>query len=193
MMRLSDGSAVMSWYKNETVPGGQFGSNADALNWSLLLRSTDDGYTWEAPIYLDKTNFDHNECAVAEVEPGKLVAFMRTLSSPFMWTSTSEDYGKTWKPLVQSNVSAECPLMLRHSSGTLVMASRGCGTFLKLSYDKGRTWTKTFRISPASAMLGMVEMADGRVLIAMHEGYRIPGYIRGQFFRVTPDGPAAAE
>lgn len=37
-------------------------------------------------------------------------------------------------------------------------------------------------------MIGMVEMGDGRVMVAMHEGYRVPGYIRGQFFRVTPEG-----
>jgi hypothetical protein len=49
------------------------------------------------------------------------------------------------------------------------------------------------RISPASAMIGMTETTDGRVLIAMHEGYRVPGYIRGQFFRVTPEGPVPAE
>ena len=106
-----------------------------------------------------------------------------------MWTSTSEDGGQTWTPLVQSDLSAECPVLLRHRSGALILRSRGNGTFLRLSFDQGRTWTRAYRTSPASAMMAMVEMSDGRVLNVMHEGYRVPGYVRGQFFRVTPDGP----
>jgi len=191
-IRLSDGTVVMSAYECTTIEGGNVGSNADRLDRSLLLRSTDDGYTWEAPIYFDENNYDHNECMVAESEPGRLVAFMRTLRAPYMWTSTSEDGGYTWTPLTQSDISAECPFLLRHSSGALILGSRGFGTFLRLSFDGGRTWSWTYRMSPASAMMAMVEMSDGRVLNVMHEGYRVPGNVRGQFFRVTPDGPVAA-
>ena len=110
-----------------------------------------------------------------------------------MWKSTSADYGKTWTPVVQSDVFGECPFLLRHSSGALVLFSRGHGSFIKLSFDDGESWTEEFRVSPASAMVGMTETADGRVLIVMHEGYRVPGYIRGQYFRVTPAGPVAAD
>ncbi|MBI2190562.1 MAG: exo-alpha-sialidase [Planctomycetes bacterium] len=192
-VRLSDGAVVMCAYEHQTVPGGNAGCNADRLDRSLLIRSLDDGFTWEEPIHFDPTNFDHNECMIAETAPGRLVAFMRTLAAPCMWTSTSEDGGKTWSRLVQSSVSAECPSLLRHSSGALILASRGYGTFVRLSFDGGKSWTPECRISPASAMIGMTEMKDGRVLIAMHEGYRVPGYIRGQWFCVSPDGPVAVE
>ena len=191
-IRLSDGTVVMCGYDAQVVPGGDPGCNADRLDRSLFLRSTDDGYTWDEPIYFDKDNYDHNECMVAEVEPGKLVAFMRTLAAPFMWISRSEDGGMTWTRLEQSTVSAECPILLKHSSGALVLGSRGFGTFLKLSFDGGQTWSGSYRMSPASAMMAMVEMADGRVLNIMHEGYRVPSYIRGQCFTVTQDGPRAA-
>ena len=193
MQRLSDGSVVMCGYDAQVVPGGDAGCNADRIDRSIFLRSSDDGFTWGAPIYFDPDNFDHNECMVAEVSPGKLVAFMRTLAAPCMWTSRSEDYGQSWTPLVQSDITGECPQLLRHSSGTLIMTSRGCGVFAKLSYDGGKTWTKECRISPASAMVGMTELPDGRVFIAMHEGYRVPGNIRGEFFRVTAEGPEPAE
>jgi len=193
MQRLSDGTVVFCGYEGKTQPGGDVDINAERLDRSLFFRSTDDGVTWEEPVYFDEDNYEHNECMVAETEPGKLVAFMRTLAAPFMWTSRSEDFGRTWTPLVQSNVSGECPYLLRHSSGALVMSSRGYGTFVKLSFDDGESWTKEWRISPASAMVGMTEVGDGRILIVMHEGYRSPGHIRGQFFRVTPEGPVAAE
>jgi hypothetical protein len=191
-IRLSDGTVTMCGYECNAVPGGSVESNAQRLDRSLFFRSMDDGYTWEAPVYFDENNFDHNECMAAETEPGRLVAFMRTLRAPCMWTSISEDGGQSWTRLAQSDISAECPYLLRHSSGALVLFSRGLGAFLRLSFDGGVSWTEGFRISPASPMAGMTEMGDGRVLIVMHEGYRAPGYIRGQFFRVTPSGPEPA-
>ena len=192
-IRLSDGTVVMCGYDAKVRPGGDSGSNADRLDQSLFLRSTDDGYTWEEPVYFDPDNFDHNECMVAEIEPGKLVAFMRTLAAPYMWTSKSVDYGLTWTRLEQTTVSAECPLLLKHSSGALVLGSRGGGVFLRLSFDAGETWSTTYRMSPASAMMAMVEMADARVLNVMHEGYRVPSNMRGQYFTITAEGPQAAE
>jgi photosystem II stability/assembly factor-like uncharacterized protein len=192
-LRLADGTVVMCGYETRTVPGGSSESNAERLDRSLLFRSRDDGRTWEAPTLLDAGNDDHNECMVAEVAPNRLVAFMRTLRATYLWTSTSEDGGGTWEPLAQTTVSAECPMLLRHSSGVLLLGSRGCGTFLNLSRDQGRTWSRRFRVSPASAMMGMVEMGDGSILIVMHEGYRIPGLVRAQLFRLTPAGPAPAE
>jgi len=147
--------------------------------------------TWEVPAYFDADNFDHNECMVGEAGCGRLVAFMRTLREKYMWTSRSEDTGRTWSKLVQSDLSAECPWILSHSSGALLLASRGHGTYLQSSIDGGQTWGDTYRLSPAAAMIGMVEMGDGRVMIVMHEGYRIPGYIRGQFFRVATEGSIA--
>ena len=193
MQRLSDGTVVMCGYDARVVPGGDPGRNADRLDRSIFLRSRDDGYTWGPPIYFDPDNLDHNECMVAEVGPGKLAAFMRTLAAPCMWTSRSDDCGQSWTPLGQSDITGECPQLLRHSSGVLIMTSRGAGVFAKLSFDDGKSWTKEHRLSPASAMVGMTELPDGRVFIAMHEGYRVPGYIRGQFFHVTPDGPVAAD
>jgi len=192
VIRLSDGTLVMTGYEADTVPGGDVGRNDQRLDRSVLFRSEDDGITWSGPVYFDKQNFDHNECMVAETEPGKLVAFMRTLRARNMWTSVSADGGLTWTKLSQSNISGECPYLLAHSSGALIMCNRGFGTFIKLSFDHGKSWTEEYRISPASAMVGMTEMPDKTVFIAMHEGYRVPGHIRGQFFRVTRQGPDSA-
>ncbi|MEW6751248.1 MAG: sialidase family protein [Candidatus Latescibacterota bacterium] len=188
MLRQSDGSVVMCGYEADSSRGDD---NSRRRDRSRLFRSADDGITWQEPVYLDPANFDHNECMVAEVAPGRLVAFMRTLRAVNMWTSRSADGGHIWSRLAQSEISAECPCLLAHRSGTLILGSRGAGTFLRLSPDGGQTWGGLFRLSPASAMMGMAEMADGRVLVVMHEGYRVPGNVRGQYFRVTPDGPVA--
>jgi len=189
MQRLSDGTVVMTCYEADDSLGH---TNAERRDRSLFLRSADDGMTWpDEPVYMAPDNHDHNECMVAEVEPGHLLAFMRTLRARYMWTSSSEDGGRTWAPLTQTDISAECPCLLAHSSGTLVLGSRGAGVFVRISVDRGRTWGETYRVSPMSAMMGMVEMEDGRILLVGHEGYRIPGNIRGQYIRLTPAGPTA--
>jgi len=194
MQRLSDGTVAFCGYENRTTSGCGEKAHAGRRDRSLFFRSEDDGRTWEAPIAFDEENFDHNECTVAEVGPGRLAAFMRTLGGDFR-TSRSEDSGKTWTtPVAHPNMSSrDHPHLLRHSSGALVMCSRGLGTFMKLSFDDGESWTNAWRISPASAIVGMTELSDGRVLIVIPEGYRTPGRVRGQFFRVTEEGPVPAE
>ena len=190
VQRLADGTVVMTLYEADDTRGHQNDVRRDR---ALLVRSDDDGHTWaEEPIYLAPDNFDHNECMVAEVGSGELVTFMRTLRAPFMWTSRSADGGRTWAPLRQSDIGAECPCLLAHSSGALVLGSRGLGVFLRISRDGGQTWGETWRVSPMSAMMCMVELADGRILLIGHEGYRMPGNIRGQYIELTPEGPRAA-
>ena len=192
MRRLSDGTVVMTAYEARPAPGTEGRTNAERVDRAMLLRSKDDGYTFAEAIYFDETNYDHNECMVVEVEKGKLVAFMRTLRASTMWTSRSEDFGRSWTPLEASNVSGECPFLIRHSSGMLIMFNRGNGSFIKLSSDGGETWSKEYRLSPCSAMIGMTELDDGSVMIIMHEGFRTPGYVRGQVFRIVADDSAAA-
>lgn len=182
MQRLADGTVVMTHYQHLTDDSEKSKCR------SVLFRSLDDGYTWQKPTYFDESNYDHNECMLVEEKPGKIIAFMRTVTALNMWTSISEDGGKTWTPLKQSNASGDCPQLIRHSSGTLVLFNRGLGTFIKLSYDNGKTWSNDYRISPCSAMAGMTENNEGKIVILMHEGYRVPSYIRGQIFEVTLDG-----
>ena len=187
VQRLRDGLLLVCGYHYDTVPGGNLGSSADRLDRSFLLRSTDDGATWTGLHYISRDNFDNNECMIAELPDGRLQAFMRTLKAPSMWTSYSADRGLTWTPLTQSGVSAECPFVLGHSSGTILLGSRSCGIFLNVSPDGGKSW-EVFRVSPCSGMMGMTELSDGRVLIVYHTGFRVPGRIRAQFLRVTPTG-----
>ena len=187
VQRLKDGTLLLNGYHYDAVPGGNLGSNADRRDRSFLLRSTDDGVTWTGLHYISQDNYDNNECMIAELPDGRLQAFMRTLKAPSMWTSFSSDGGLTWTPLVQSGVSAECPCVLGHSSGTILLGNRGSGIFLNFSRDGGISW-KVMRVSPASGMMGMIELSDGRILVVYHTGYRVPGRIRAQLLRVTQTG-----
>ena len=182
--RLRDGIRLMSGYHVDSSRGH---TNALRQDRSAVFRSTDDGSTWTGPHYVDNEKFDCNECMIAELPGGRLQAFMRTLRAPKMWTSFSTDSGLTWSSLEQSDVTGECPAVLGHSSGTIVMGNRGSGIFLKISRDGGSTW-QVYRVSPASGMMGMTELDDGRIFIVYHTGYRVPARIRAQFVRITPSG-----
>ena len=186
--RYSDGTLLQFYYHVQTVAGGSVKSNAERRDRSLAIRSTDDGRTWTGPYYLDPENFDSNECMGVECGDGSIVAFARTLRSPFMWMSRSRDKGLTWSRQVPSDCTGECPQLLRHSSGVLIMGSRGSGIFMKTSVDEGLSWSRETRISLCSGMMGMTEMKDGRVLVVFHEAYRTPTRIRGHYLKVRPDG-----
>ncbi|MCK5526686.1 MAG: exo-alpha-sialidase [Candidatus Latescibacteria bacterium] len=192
-IRLADGAVIMTGVEYQILPGGDSHSIGGRVDRALVFRSTDDGHTWDAPILFNPATFDSTEAVVAEIEPGKLMALMSMKSSHTKCATTSADGGKTWTPMSPINLSGYCSDLLRHSSGALILAHRAFGTFIVISFDGGLTWTKPWRMSPASAMMSMVEMDDGRIGIFMNEGYRVPGRIRGQFFRVTPDGPVAAD
>jgi hypothetical protein len=78
--------------------------------------------------------------------------------------------------------------MLTHSSGALILAARGSG--VTISFDGGRTWTQP-RMLTVDGMMSMVELSDGRVLIAGHMGWANPTYITADIFRVAREGPVA--
>ena len=188
IVRHSDGTLLQYYYHVQTVSGELEGTNAERRDRSLVIRSTDDGLTWTGPHYLDPENFDSNETMGAELTDGRIVAFSRTLRASHMWMSVSEDKGLTWSKQTPSKCTGECPYLLRHSSGVLVMGNRGSGIYMKTSTDDGRTWSRETRISLCSGMMGMVETGDGRLLVVFHEAYRTPTRIRGQYMHVDPDG-----
>ena len=189
--RTSDGVVLMTGYSVNVTPGAASITNSTRRDQSFVVRSTDDGYTWGAPILIDTTEFDTNECMIGEPEPGRLISFSRTLRARFMWSSTSTDGGLTWSDLVQSSVSGECPNLISHSSGAIVMTSRGnIGNSVIISFNGGKNWTRMRRVTPCG-MATMAELSDGRILIAGHTGWNNPTWIQADTFRVTPDGPVA--
>lgn len=191
-LRISDGTVLMTGYRREQMPGTAGEDNDRLFDQSFVLRSTDDGFTWEEPVLIDRTVRDTNECMIAETRPGSLVAFCRTLRGRHMWTATSRDGGRTWSDLQESSEPGDSPCLLAHSSGLLVMTSRDTvGTRVAVSADGGRTWSRPVRVPPSN-MTSMVELRDGRVYLAGQTGWTCPTWIHADTFRVTPEGPVAA-
>jgi hypothetical protein len=190
MKRLMDGTVVMTGYEHQAVRKSKE-NDFDYRSRSILFRSNDDGYTWDEAYYLTDTVNDHNEFVTAEVCGDKLIACIRSQKASGMSYTASCDGGKTWSPYIHIDAGGDHPHIIRHSSGALAMTCRSFGYFMWFSFDDGKTWSPLWRISPASGVGAMTEMADGRILLVVHEGYKDPGHIRGQYFNITPEGPAA--
>lgn len=106
----------------------------------------------------------------------------------------STDDGLTWTGphwIDAANArSNECMVLERRDGGLVAFARCLDERFMwrSISRDEGRTWSRGTRISVCSGNVVMTEVADGRVLVVYHEGYRRPTRIRAQFLRVRADG-----
>ena len=191
MRRLSDGSIAMSSSIHRPGRNGSWKRKHYRCQ-SCFLLSDDEGKSFKRPVVIDRDKFDSNECDFAEIAPGRIVAFMRTLHAPSMWTSTSGDSGRTWSPLKPSGFQAQCPVLVHHSSGVLVLCYRAGGVTVRLSRDAGQTWSRPITLA-RGGMSDMIELPDGRMCVVFMEGGTMPGRVRAHFFRITPDGPVPAQ
>ena len=191
-VRLASGAILLCGYEYRTFPGGDPDHYADREDRSLLFRSTDDGCTWAAPLLVCGEGYGNVDCKVVETEPGRLIALMVDQHDPGMARAVSDDDGRSWSTPDRVALAADCLCALRDRSGALVLARRGFGIFVHVSHDEGLTWSAPYRLSPASGIMVMLGAGDGRILGIYHEGYRVPGHIRAQFFRIQPDGSVAA-
>jgi len=155
--------------------------------------STDGGNTWEIAGTVPDgdiiTSINTYEPHVTELPSGRLLGAIRVHCNeldPFftVFTTYSDDKGKTWSKPVCIGVDGSPPHLMVHSSGAVICSysrrtngirsERAC-----VSYDGGETWTEDYTINddlhyvcdmgyPAS-----VELSDGTILTVYYQ--RAPG------------------
>ncbi len=180
VQRLKTGTLLMSGYSYSQTDAAGRGS-------CVMYRSTDDGETWAGPYYVERAKQDTCEGMVAELPDGRLQAFMRPNYTPYIYTAYSSDDGIHWSDLQPTDNIGASPYLLNHSSGAVILAYRGSGIDVRVSKDGCKTWGPRTRISPAGGMIGMTEMADGRILMTYNIGYRYPGKIEAQYLQIQDD------
>jgi hypothetical protein len=179
IVELSDGTLLWPVYREYQDP---------LRNWSAVIRSTDGGTTWSDPAWVDETNDDNDEPALAELPDGRILCVMRTNRGDSMWWSISEDRGRTWTPSAKTGFRGQAPYLLRTSGGVLLLGHRGPGTSLHYSLDDGATWSGNMQLDTCiGAYPSMVELRDGTVLIVYYEEGE-GSSIRAQRLRVTREG-----
>jgi Neuraminidase (sialidase) len=180
---LPDGSLILGLYH---AAGGK------ALG--ATVKSADGGKTWTDLAFIgEKSGVKLDaETDVVALKDGRLLAALR--SSGDLYTAESADLGKTWGPVKSLGFKAHCPYFLRHSGGTILLATRyfanagGSETAAHWSADDGKTWNGPVTIdSVGGAYPSMVELPGGEVYCVYYEEGKGSG-IRGQRLRVTPQG-----
>ena len=144
--------------------GKQMDPDYLAPNPILVYSSHDGGYTWEhtgtVQPSADITNENMHEPHVIELPNGRLLGAIRvhglignsTECAETVYTTFSDDKGKTWSDPVPTGVEGLPPHLMVHSSGA-VICSYGCRVNGKraeraiVSYDNGETWTEDYMIN----------------------------------------------
>lgn len=151
-------------------------------NKCAVYESKDGGYTWEetvtfaAPGLLEKESLC--EPHILELANGRIYAAFREDRTFTIYTTYSDDGGKTWTPITATGVKGAPPHLCQHSSGALILSfGRRCepfGEFAWVSYDNGSTWAEEYAIdvNTDNGDLGYpatVELDDGSLLTVYYQ------------------------
>lgn len=153
-------------------------------------KSEDGGYTWEKLGVLKKPeniSWNHfHEPHIVELEDGTLFGMIRAEGDGVyhgftVYSTVSNDGGKTWSKWKNIDVSGSPPHLLLHSSGALVCSlgrrEKPYGENAIVSYDNGKTWSERYIIdeNADSDDLGYpasVELGDGSILTVYYQQYK---------------------
>lgn len=114
----------------------------------FLLRSADDGQTWQClpmlPEGLGDSKVGFNETALVEAGDGRILALMRTAPETSLYQSFSSDRGLTWTKPADSGISGHPAHLLLLKDGRLLATygyrKRPTGIRACFSGDHGQTW-----------------------------------------------------
>lgn len=175
---MPDGTLILGVYSEG--PHGSFGG---------VIRSTDHGKTWSAPIPIGeeaRLPLDA-ETDVILLKDKTLYAALRS-SKVNMHYATSPDLGLTWSEVKDIGFKAHAPHFTRLSTGEILMTHRIPETALHVSRDEAQTWEGPYVLDTVGgAYPATVELKDGTILgIYYEEGEG--SAIRALRFRLKADG-----
>ena len=178
-IRLSDGRLL---FLGKEFHSGEYESGA-----VFAFDSADDGKTWNClgrvdfPDGCNGDNIHEPDCL--ELPDGRLLGALRGQGDPVpyrfsIYTTVSEDGGKTWTHPKSLDVNGSPPHLLLHSSGAVVLTygrrTPPFGERARISYDNGETFGEEIVISEESnnGDLGYpstVELSDGSLYTVYYQ------------------------
>lgn len=176
---LPDGTRLLGIYREEgeTAYGG-------------LIRSTDGGVSWSAPIAIGRDSGVRldAETDFVRLKDGRLYAALRG-DQTNMHFAISGDNGLSWSSVRDIGFPGHCPHFTRLRGGEILLTHRLPLTTLHVSRDDGRTWQGPYSIDTTpGAYASTVELRDGTVLVVYYEE-GASSAIRARRFRLVDSGP----
>ena len=196
-LRLRNGTLLVPLMTQQHI-----GSYVNAkVSTNYVLRSTDDGRTWQAPVWCDRNNFvspdlifctgNISEMGMAETDDNVVIGYGRPGPWPYMWRVSSNDGGKTWQPACFGAFPGYCSTLTSTVSGSLVAVHRFPYLAANVSHDGGITWDHGTIIDyPIWANHQAVEVEPDVVLVNSMGYIAKPGQADRRVYRlrVTPRG-----
>ncbi len=125
----------------------------DAATRAWVLRSTDEGKSWELVTMAYDGKHQFNEAELVQLPNGRVLGMIRVYAGNrpgnlyergFLWQVTSDDHGKTWSKPVMTPMGGYPPHLLVTMEGD-VLCTYGYrrppyGVRATFSHDLGKTW-----------------------------------------------------
>ncbi len=208
-MLVTGGGEILRFYYTEPLPhtrqiaempaGGGM-TWAGVASQAYVMRSTDGGDTWSAPVNLDgvwwpgvdkpiEPNFDMTEAAACVAPDGSVCCMVRPISSPVMWQTWSRDGGQTWEPSAYGPFPGYQLAATQTTGGAMVFCLRFPCITVYVSHDGGVTWKGTMIDYAAQGPDpgGMLEV-EADIILITYNMVSAPRRVRAQRLRVTPGG-----
>lgn len=194
-IEMPDGSIVMG------IIGYNF--KGDPKNRSaVMLKSTDKGKTWK---YLSTIAGDPGgrlggfmEPGIVRTKSGRIVAGLRNHGpDQAIWTTYSDDDGKTWAPVKQTEMIGHPADLIELSDGRLMISygirtphDKPAGVRACFSTDKGETWDISKEVQIRNDFINWdvgypesLELSDGQVLTVYYYNLFGKYYLGGTYWK----------
>ncbi len=157
---------------------------------ALVLRSADNGRTWQMVRVALGATQDMCEHELAQAPNGDIVSVIRTTAQHDLWQAISHDQGRTWTDVRFSGLVGSTPALVPVKRGILCIYVRRslnqtptCGVYAGLSCDNGRSWHSCLLWDANGATVDgyptAIELPDRRVCAsfgALRDG-RLSGWV----------------